>query len=214
MSKKDGKEKIALEEGSEFVSHTIVGGRAVRRKRVRINVPIGIEKILYRAAVNPAFKAALLADRAGTLEAHAVKLSSSESAILRSIPDATIELMIGNINPEKQGKRKFMKAVAAAAITIASGTMAVAVDGCGEPAGIEPDDVTEEVEAYPDVAGEMTEIPEEVVEVKVDEMVVGGEMPDIPREDAIDVQVEETMSHGVTPDVPDEAVADQEDEED
>ncbi len=43
-------------------STTIVGGQPPKRKHVTVNVPVGIERALFLAAGDPAFRAELLAD--------------------------------------------------------------------------------------------------------------------------------------------------------
>ena len=55
--------KIEIEEGREVVRRTIVGGRPRARKNRRVIVPIGIEKVLCRAAADNRFKATLFQDR-------------------------------------------------------------------------------------------------------------------------------------------------------
>ena len=53
-------DRIEVEEGKEVVRRTIVGGRPLARRKRTLKVPVGIEKVLCRAAADPAFRAALL----------------------------------------------------------------------------------------------------------------------------------------------------------
>jgi len=170
---------ITVEDGSEFVSKTIVGGRPRRRKTYRLNIPAGIEKILYIAAIDPAFRARLLEDRAGAVASKKVVLTPSESAVLASVPDETLGTMIDQIQPKMHGKRRFMKAVAVAAVTLATGTAAVACDG-------------------EDVKGVTADVPEEDVQADLEDAVTQGILPDVPAE--VD---DDMIAGGAMPDVPD-----------
>jgi len=175
---------VVVEDGSEFVSKTIVGGRPRTRKTYRMNIPANIEKMLYRAAVDEAFKAALMADRKGAIAAHRISLTASESAILECVPDGTLLTMIEQIRPKMHGKRRFMRAVAVAAVTLATGTAGV---GCEEaqPAGITPD-VPEEVGDVPE--GIDGDVPHEFVDTPADL----GEMADVPDSDSLDDPADQT----------------------
>jgi hypothetical protein len=175
---RDGK-KITVEDGSEFVSKTIVGGRPRRRKTYRMNIPAGIEKILYVASIDPAFRARLLRDRAAAIASRKVALTPSESAVLASVSDETLGTMIDQIQPGKHGRRRFMRAVAVAAVTLATGTAAVACDGDDNIKGVTADVPEEEVQAdMEDIAtqGILPDVPAEVD----DDMIAGGAMPDVP----------------------------------
>jgi hypothetical protein len=178
VSDRKNMEDVVVEDGSEFVSKTIVGGRPRRRKTYRMNVPANIEKLLYRAAVDETFRAALIADRKGTIAAHRMALTASENAILESVPDGTLLTMIGQIRPKMHGKRRFMRAVAVAAVTLATGTAGVACEEA-EPTGISPD-VPEEVGDVPEeVDGD---VPHEFVDMPADL----GETADVPDSDSPD----------------------------
>jgi hypothetical protein len=144
-----------------------------------MSIPANIEKMLYRAAVDEAFKEALMADRKGTIAAHRISLTASESAILECVPDGTLLTMIEQIRPKMHGKRRFMRAVAVAAVTLATGTAGVACEEA-QPAGITPD-VPEEVEG--DVPEEVdSDVPHEFVDMPADL----GETADVPDSDSPD----------------------------
>jgi len=177
--RKKGKD-VTVEDGSEFVSKTIVGGRPRRRKTYRMNIPAGIEKILYVASIDPAFRAKLLEDRAGAIASKKVSLTPSESAVLASVSDETLATMIDQIRPKIHGRRRFMRAVAVAAVTLATGTAGVACDG-------------------EDVKGVTADVPEEDVQTDMEDIATQGILPDVPAE------VDEDMSvGGAMPDVPDD----------
>ena len=108
------------------------------RRTQQRHIPIGIEKLLVRAAGDPSFQAALLADREAALEASGYELSVSELGILTAISDERLTAMIERIDLKRHGGRRFMKGVVKAAL-VAAGTAAVAcLPMCG---GVEPDPV-------------------------------------------------------------------------
>ena len=90
---------------------------------------MGLEKILFHAARDTIFKRLLLADRDAAIEKSGVSLRPSERAMLSVATDDALEAMIARINPSNPKKRKFMGLVAAAATSLAAGTVLVA-GGC------------------------------------------------------------------------------------
>ncbi len=92
-------------------------------------MPVGLEKILFHAARDTIFKRLLLADRDAAIEESGVSLRPSERAMLSVATDDALEAMIARINPSNPKKRKFMGLVAAAATSLAAGTVLVA-GGC------------------------------------------------------------------------------------
>ena len=110
---------------------TIVGGQPSKRRnsREKIQVPVGLEKILFHAARDDSFKKLLLADRDAAIEKSRVSLRPSERAMLSVATDGALEAMIARIIPTNPKKRKFMSLVAAAATSLAAGTVLVA-GGC------------------------------------------------------------------------------------
>jgi hypothetical protein len=110
---------------------TIVGGQPRRRPKNRgtMEVPVGVEKLLYRAAQDPEFKEKLLQAPAAVAAEAGIGLRPSEVAMLGVVPPAALEQMIANIEPDNPRRRKFMGLVAAAAASLAAGTA-----GCDNPA--------------------------------------------------------------------------------
>ena len=95
----------------------------------KIRIPVGLEKLLYLAADNPTFKNKLLDDwHAAAVEA-GVKLRPSEGAILATAHRDTISRMIDSIVPSNPRRRRFMGRIAAAAASLAAGTVLVS-GGC------------------------------------------------------------------------------------
>lgn len=144
---KDPNDKFEVEEGQEVVRRTIVGGRPQARRKRRIAIPIGIEKLLTRAAGDAAFRKALMADRYLAVEAQGFVLADSERAILESVSDAVLGTLIGRIDLKRHAKRRFMKGVAAAAFATAAMTTNVACNALeSQSAGIGPDVVQDAVD--------------------------------------------------------------------
>lgn len=117
----------------------VSGNREIGAPAVR-QVPIGIEKLLCRAAAVPELKRGLLSDPEEALSAFSAELSVEERAVLASIPVATLSRMIEHIDLKRHSKRQFMKAVVAATLVAGAGSAVVGcVVGCGGPAGSRPD---------------------------------------------------------------------------
>jgi len=128
---------------------TIVGGQPPGRARQTQSVPVGVERVLFTAATDSAFREALLADRTRALEARGIDLEASELALFERIPASQLEAAIGAIDtsPANLRRRVFLGAVAA-------GAAAVALEGCGDDStvkGIRPDDGS--VADYPAATG-------------------------------------------------------------
>ncbi len=120
---------------------TIVGGQPKREKPKfgKVQVPVGLEKILYHAAGDDKFRQLLMRDRDAAIAASGVKLRDSEQAMLRIASDADLERMIDRIVPSNPRRRKFMGLVAAAAASLAAGTVLVQ-GGCDtQSKGVRPD---------------------------------------------------------------------------
>jgi hypothetical protein len=190
MKKKD-KKTVAIEEGKEFTAKTIVGGRPRKKRRTRLNIPVGIEKILYRAAIDPDFKKELLQDRDRALDNRGIRLTQYESLIFETVTDSTLALMVNQIKPEKHGKRRFMKAVAAAVVTLATGTAGMGCEDEGPPK-----DVTEAEDIYEEVVADIGIEPD-----------IPPDIPDVTTDDVrIDEIYEEHVADiGIEPDIPPDA---------
>jgi hypothetical protein len=178
---------------------TVVGGQTRRAAHGTTRVPIGIEKVLYLAASNDAFRKALLDDRAGTLARSGVRLTDVERATLLGVPGAALETMIGRISPARHGKRSFMKTVAAATVSLAAG---VAAAGCKEEEGPEPNpDVAEAHDEATD-ATEATETADAVDTADVEPPDgTRGITPDVPEDVEDVVPPPDYAAGGVMPDV-------------
>jgi hypothetical protein len=115
---------------------TIVGGQPRSARRPSKGIPVGVEQVLYAAAVDDAFCEELLADREAALDAREIKLRDSELAMLRMVPAEQLRTTIAGMDtsPENLRRRAFLGAVAA-------GSAVVALGACSDPVetGIRPD---------------------------------------------------------------------------
>jgi len=119
---------------------TIVGGQPHRRHRFpgKVQVPIGVEKLLVLAAENEAFKKKLLDDRCAAIAEANVQLRPSEIAMLSAISSSALATMIDSIVPANPKRRRFMGLVAAAAASLAAGTVDISCEK-GQSRGSGPD---------------------------------------------------------------------------
>ena len=96
------------------VRTTIVGGRPPGDDAV-VPVPMGIERVLRKAAADQRFRARLMSDRTGALERSGLELSDSERAILLAIPAEHLQAMIAQLAPRDPARRSLFRRLAAAA---------------------------------------------------------------------------------------------------
>ena len=113
---------------------TIVGGQPPRQGRSLKGVPVGIERVLFLAAMEPDFRQALLADgadRQAVVEDRGLTMRASELAMLRFIPSSQLEANIAGVDTSEENveRRTFMRAVAAGALAV---TSAEAFSGCDD----------------------------------------------------------------------------------
>ena len=128
-------------------------GRKEREKTVS-RVPVGMERVLYLAATDQAFRQELEADPEGAIAARGLTLRPSELAMLRAVPLEQLLRSVGHVDasPENLKRRSFLRAVAASAVTVAA---ADAIAGCSDEdvsKGIRPDmDMTIKAGIPPDM---------------------------------------------------------------
>jgi hypothetical protein len=170
--------------GEKRGDRPLVGGSIGRRARFaqRVQVPVGLEKILYLAARDPELRERLLADSKGTIAALGVQLRPSEQAMLEAAPRAVLAAMIDRVVPANPRKRRFMNLVAAAATSLAAGTALPACDTVDHDAvnnmdsgGDGPDiDTDTDADAGQDA---------DVVDTDTDTYAGGGALTDLTPED-------------------------------
>ena len=80
----------------EAIRTTIVGGRPPAGGANVGDIPRGVEVLVKKAAVDPAFKKLLMEKRAEAAEAIALKLEQAEAAMLNAVPEAQLESIVAN----------------------------------------------------------------------------------------------------------------------
>ena len=113
---------------------TIVGGQPPRQGQSLKGVPVGIERVLFLAAVEPDLRQALLAqgaDRQAVVRERGLAMRESELAMLRFIPSSQLEANISGVDTSEANveRRTFMRAVAAGAVAV---TGAEVFTGCDD----------------------------------------------------------------------------------
>jgi hypothetical protein len=93
---RDTRNKPDSPEEAEAVRTTIVGGQPPREGRSLGDVPRGVEVLIKKAAVDPAFKKMLLEKRARAAEAISLTLSPAEEAMLEAVPEAQLRAIVAN----------------------------------------------------------------------------------------------------------------------
>jgi hypothetical protein len=127
MGKYSERIKMARPGEPEAVRTTIVGGQPPGSGRRVGDVPRGVEVLVKKAAVDPAFKKMLLEKRAGAAEAIALKLEPAEAAMLNAVPEAQLRAIVANTKVSP-GLRPAFLGYAAGVMLAALGTTAYAED--------------------------------------------------------------------------------------
>jgi len=171
------------------VSTTIVGGQPPKRRMLKVPVSAAVERALYLAAIDPAFREELLRDRDEAARRRGLTLSPSELAMLRLAPAEQLAATIDGLDtsPPSLQRRRFMQAVAVGAAALAAGA------GCGGDEEVKADTrppaadagVTADIpQVYPD-AGVQADIPQYYPDAGVLADIpvgldAGGIQPDLP----------------------------------
>ena len=99
------------------------------KQRTVSRIPVGMERVLFLAATEPAFHAALAQDPEAAICARGLTLRPSELGMLKAVPLPHLMASIERVDPSPQNveRRSFLRAVAASAMTVAA---ADALAGC------------------------------------------------------------------------------------
>jgi len=95
-------------------------------------IPRGVEVLVTKAAVDPAFKDVLLERRARAAELIGLELDPNEALMLAAVPAAQLEAIIGRTTVAQEHRRTFL-GQAAAAMLAALGVTAGAAAGVKSP---------------------------------------------------------------------------------
>jgi hypothetical protein len=119
----------SLEKGSEkgAVRTTIVGARPPAPGRQQDSIPLGIEVLIKKASVDPAFRKLLLEKRAEAACAIALELSPAEVTALNAVPPAQLEKIIASTRVPDLQRRAFLGQVGAAMLA----ALTLGLAGCG-----------------------------------------------------------------------------------
>jgi len=90
------------------VRTTIVGGRPPGNGAIPRHVPRGLEVLIKKAAVDPAFKKILFEKRAGAAEVIGLKLTAAEEAMLAAVPLSHLEGIIAHTRISPKLKPAFL----------------------------------------------------------------------------------------------------------
>ena len=176
----------------EAVGVTIVGGRPPGSGQKVGPVPRGIEVLLRKASVDPAFKELLLRERGGAAEAIGLKLDPGEAMMLTAAPAAQLEAVIARTSVPQEHRRAFLGHAAAAMLAALGAAMTRpvhAADGAlqkGVEAG--PIPCPPDQALVPNVSGPLPSVKPKTVEERVIEIIVrrtGVEPKRIKRESTL-----------------------------
>ncbi len=115
---------------------TIVGGRPPGSGTSIGAIPRGIEVLVKKAAVDPAFRTLLLERRSEAADAIALTLTPAEAAMLAAVPAGQLDAIIDAAVVPESSRRAFMGAAAAAMLA----ALGVTQTGCPVVTGSRPCD--------------------------------------------------------------------------
>jgi len=158
---------------AEAVRTTIVGGRPPGGGANVGDIPRGIEILVKKAAVDPAFKKLLLEKRAEAAEAIALKLEPAEAAMLNAVPEAQLDAIVANTKVNPGLRPAFLGYAGGVMLAALSAATAACDNNPTAPAveGIRPDPPPGVVDASKEAAEQRE---------KADESVTRGIRPDRP----------------------------------
>ena len=182
-----------IEEGRETVRRTIVGGRPIDRRRRKVRIPIGIEKVLCTAAGDPEFREQLVMARADALPGTGLEVSAAEAMILGSVSEDALRTMIDNIDLKRHRKRRFFRGIAAASLAATTATACIGENETALSGGAAPDPpdgaawdaITEVVD---------TTAPAEGIDLDLIPSVDAGSWPDLPQNEITPADISEVVA--------------------
>ncbi len=134
MSNRSGR-KYTLPDGMDAVRTTIVGGRPRGGVANVGDIPRGVEVLLKKAAVDPAFKKMLLEKRTEAAEAIALKLEPAEATMLNAVPVKQLEVIVAKTKVSPSLRPAFLGYAAAAMLA----ALGVVTASCAATFGNQPD---------------------------------------------------------------------------
>ncbi len=98
-------------------------GKPMDRRRRKVRIPIGIEKVLCVASADREFREQLLMARADALAGTGLEISDAEAMILKSVSEDALRTMIESIDLKRHRKRRFFRGIAAASLVATTATV-------------------------------------------------------------------------------------------
>ncbi len=135
MGEIKGSRKYCAGSDSGLNGTTIVDGRPPQSEQIPRHIPRGLEVLIKKAAVDPAFKELLFDKRAEAAEAIGLKLAAPEEAMLAAVPEAQLEAIVANTRVTP-GLRPVFLGYAAGSMLAALGVLTA---GCDATFGNQPD---------------------------------------------------------------------------
>jgi len=112
----------------EIARTTIVGGRPPQRDVVPRHIPRGLEVLIKKAAVDPAFKKLLLEKRADAAAVISLRLEPAEATMLNAVPAEQLEAIVASTKVSPNLQPAFL-GYAAGVMLAALGATTTACDG-------------------------------------------------------------------------------------
>jgi hypothetical protein len=134
-SNPEGARRGPRPEEQAAVATTIVGGRPPGSGQPVGQIPRGIEILVKKASVDPAFRAILLERRAAAAAEIGLALEPAEALMLAAVPAGQLEAIIARIVVPEEHRRAFLGKAAA---TMLATLGLVTVTAC-KPRGVSPD---------------------------------------------------------------------------
>ena len=162
--------------GSKRDPVTIVGGRPMHRAVSTADLPVGLEQVLTVAGLNYHFREQLERDPEAAAASIGIQLDQTELMLLRSAAPGHVRELAASILPVVEGRRGFVKAVAASVAAMVVGPTYLLCSGCtgadswapDGDMGLKPDQkiVTKPQQKMATIAGHVcyTYVPGHVVE--------------------------------------------------
>lgn len=100
-------------------------------------VPVGIQRLLRLAAIDPLFRAQLFEKRDAVARAAGVELTETERLVLRAASESQLVAMAEHLAPPPSPRRDFFLQTAATAAALLGGAALVSSEGCAR--GARPD---------------------------------------------------------------------------
>ncbi|MFH1532215.1 MAG: hypothetical protein ABIK09_15930 [Pseudomonadota bacterium] len=180
-----------------------MSGKPMDRRRRRVRIPIGIEKVLCAAAGDREFREQLLMARSDALTGTPFAISAAEAMILKSVSEPALRTMIESIDLKRHRKRRFFRGIAAA--SLAATTAVLGTQGCVVTGATIETDTVDTVDTV-DGMGERGMLADEFTVPEVvdtaqppDTTMVGSDTVEVTPNDVQDVDVEDMQVYAGIP---------------